>query len=142
MRPVSAEVLVSRVSLATLVTMETKDLRVTKVGQLQSFYCDGSGCECILRLHEMNELNTHHFFLNFFPAAPPGRSGRKGPPGITIPPGEFRRPYGDVGFPGANGGPGAPGEPGQPGMPGRSGEGYITVFFCITALISVTHLIM
>uniref|UniRef100_A0A3Q1FQ28 Collagen IV NC1 domain-containing protein n=1 Tax=Acanthochromis polyacanthus TaxID=80966 RepID=A0A3Q1FQ28_9TELE len=52
----------------------------------------------------------------------PGRPGLPGGfPGIMLPPEDFRRPFGDQGFPGESGTPGIPGEPGQPGMPGRPG---------------------
>lgn len=41
---------------------------------------------------------------------------------MPLPPREFVRPFGDLGYPGESGGSGGPGESGQPGMPGRPGE--------------------
>lgn len=51
-----------------------------------------------------------------------GRPGRKGIPGVTLPPSTYVRRDGDPGYPGGNGADGSAGESGQPGIPGRPGK--------------------
>lgn len=99
----------------TLVTMETKEPRDYEVGRLPQ----AEVCKCTVVLQEMNPPS-----FSFSVPSSPGRTGPRGVPGVTVPvlPGDFRRPFGEVGYPGVSGPPGNPGEPGQPGLPGRPGE--------------------
>lgn len=73
-----------------------------------NFYCVGDN---------LNPYSILHcsYFLS-------GPAGRKGLPGVTLPPRDYVRPFGDMGYPGANGGSGSMGESGSTGLPGRSGK--------------------
>lgn len=51
-----------------------------------------------------------------------GRPGQKGIPGITLPPSNFVRQFGDPGYPGEKGTDGVSGDSGSPGIPGRIGK--------------------
>lgn len=54
--------------------------------------------------------------------SPSGRPGLKGIPGVTLPPTNYERQFGDPGYPGDKGGDGASGDSGSPGIPGRIGR--------------------
>ena len=108
----------------TLVSMETKEPRVYKVGR-RTYVFNYSVYSNLC----VNSFYTKTFHLSpapVLPSAPssPGRPGRKGFPGLTLPmpPVSLTQPPGDLGFPGESGPSGGPGENGQPGVPGRSGE--------------------
>lgn len=51
-----------------------------------------------------------------------GRPGQKGIPGVTRPPIDYVRPFGDPGYPGEKGTDGDLGDFGSPGLPGRLGK--------------------
>ncbi len=115
-RPDTAEVPASKVLLVTLVTMEAKDPKDFKVGWFL-------GLNAVYSSTISPSFPTETFSL-YDPSilCPPGPPGRKGIPGVTLPPRDFARPFGEMGFPGENGATGAPGEPGSPGLPGRPGQ--------------------
>lgn len=54
--------------------------------------------------------------------SPSGRPGLKGMPGVTLPPPNYGRQFGDQGYPGDKGTDGASGDSGSPGIPGRTGK--------------------
>ena len=110
----TAGLLVSRVTPVTQVTTATKEPRDFKVGAEKK-------SSSLFWLYFLSSLLSHPPPFPLSPSSP-GPAGRKGLPGIVLPPQGFVRFFGDQGYPGAGGGTGGPGEPGRPGIPGRPGE--------------------